>query len=752
MAISFKILTSRFLCIFLFQLCLSSCLKTLPQYSPPPEERVKGIRDIISDTIKRQEERKKEKPANAFQNPQSTLAYIARDPSNPLAGLSVFEKRNVGSITERNENVIRRSQTPIEYEPWGQGLFFTLAGVLTTFTEKWEVDQMLTVDREYGSVSMYKEGLIVKWKEAEPRHLEKVTVSDRYQGPFNLGGNIGEVRLNDSFKGYFDLEKPFLEDEEAENFMRVIYRNLKNSEKDCLQVEQCGRGIDTQTDLIAIQVQNVIFYFTNDVRRLLKRIDFIGLNVTEKPKCFNSLFVDLKDARFSCVGEKNAWQTLRLGDSYGDFTEKFNRSVFHPLKDNQKLYREYGNIHIGWKREEFEKETKSIPDTSPFSYIYFSPENNLPFRFSESLIQIQISEEDKSVELLLEPLGEHWTAESLVKKIENTENAFYLSHHKMSFLRGKPELQKEVLKALFDLFEETSSPSSEKETPSPSSEEETLPPLSENVQFKRKFYTAKREKETFAGGDWVKISDKQASVFFRFLIHHGTGQVNTFVKLLDDFEKYNFQNENPIVLNPKVEKINGFQLGGKIYLRKSIESRKAVMAYFTDEAVPLIFLADYKGKFPSPVIYGNNEHLIYQTVELVATANDLLFEVSPQFQTKEIKGKVYEEYEISGIILRGDSLKSRTIDNLCSLEDLSISSVTKGGSLIKELKEKIPQVHREQSLSSEKSLCPYFSTNQSSSSSDENIYFPKHQLNLVFEDNTLQAIRFYKLSQKEGNL
>jgi len=614
-------------------------------------------------------------------NPTRTLPndlqFLYETPTRPEGGYTLFQQPE-NNIDQKDALIRSNSLAPINYQEGGAGNI----NLRTTLEESLDILN-LNYKLEDGR-HVYKEGLVVLWREDEPITPLFIQTLPSYQGTLDFGPSFPEDKrhraMGSSFADQFsEGVQNILEDEKAINFITSLYKFWENTEENCFEINKCQLFITADDSLILALFPKMIIGFGNDQRKNLSVIRQLN---DDNPGCFSKAF-DLQTKTFFCGVANNSQITINLGDNY---KKALQLSGINPdLSINygkDVLLQITSSTYIGWARHNFEEKVKKIPDTSYLSYISTSANYSAHFMINQSLIKVTIGL-DNQVELSLDPLVSDenpvWTMATVAEKKQTLAslkpNTFYLSAQ-LPQLKDNYILQKNLVKALLDLLEQ-----SEKNF------------YDNDVKTYTRFSGEYNDKQNLkATGLFISNSPAHKHpTLLEVVVSHSSGEVSiTSILLNNPFAKQLVHNQAPYDINKSASKINGFALGDKIYLRNiDIGASEAIALYTTQDGKNLTALMEYKEDTYINVAYntGNNNNITFQKTEIISTTGAIFF-INPTLQTKEINGEPYSEYEINGI---KSSSVYEGINNLCGIEGFDIKLGIYDRHFTETLEEKITQ-------------------------------------------------------------
>ena len=223
-----------------------------------------------------------------------------------------------------------------------------------------------------------------------------------------------------------------------------------------METKDCSLSINPQGNSILFQFAKMTLLFGNNERRNLVQITMVK---DDDPACLKSPF-DLLNTQFFCEQEDGSKIVFGLGDGHKEVIEKSGINPNLPITyQNRILIQQTKSTIIAWKRQNFEEKTKQVPDTTHLSLVYMgNNQYNIPFLLNQSLIKVSLGDSD-TVQLSLEPLaeeGKQWTMKDISEKLQAATDPsdFYLSTE-MPQIKGNVTVQNNLIKALFNLLEET---------------------------------------------------------------------------------------------------------------------------------------------------------------------------------------------------------------------------------------------------------------------------------------------------------
>lgn len=678
-------------------------------------------------------------------------------PSNTQGGLSFYEKPEL-SEEQKDIRTRENSLVPIDYQNGS-------AGNISIKTEYEESLDILSLNFRSGGYFIYDEGLVVLWREDAPRVPHAILLSSSYQGSMDFGPWMEESqrhrKLGQSFADQFSLGvKDIQKDEKAIFFITSLYKHLENTDEDCLEIKKCHLSINPQGNYIVFELPKMGFLFGNNERRKLVQI---GIMNNDKSGCFGQPFDLLKTQFFCNVSESGVQQIVSLGDDYKEAVQKSGIMSSLPINYTSNLFIQLTETTvIGWKRSDFEEKPKNIPENSPLSYVSMGNDYTTPFLLDHSLIKINLKS-DNTVHLIKDPVDPEKTImEGIGEKLgalQSQKGSFYLSTS-MPQIKGNYILQKNLIKALLNLLEENY--------------RSFYSDGNEKFKIYKRIYGEYNDKHALkASGILIMASQmKNSSLVFNVDIDEPSGNLGMSVGLInDDFGKFVINNQKTVNFNQTVKELNGFTLGDKIYLRnKKIGEATAIVSYITKNNQILTTLTDYSYEAEMAVVYesGRDRNISFQKAESISESA-MNFIINPTFSTKEINGKIYEEYEINGISVSGFSFFEK-INNLCSIEGFQLEMGMYDRSFTQTLIQKVKQTASDTSIQIstdrdnskiEKTKthgqknspnCFYISPQDHLFSSLKRVYFfPDHKLVLSFANRELFSLRIYKKPSEDKN-
>lgn len=662
------------------------------------------------------------------------VPFPSTQASNEQGGLLAQEREEL-SEEEKDRKTRANSLVPIDYKTGSAGNI----SIKTTYEETLDI---LNLSQISNNLYIYREGLLIIWREKAPRTPYIIALGSTYQGTLDLGPWVSEkskryVKVGQSFTDYFDLKvEDIREDKKAQQFIVSLYKHFENTEENCLEEKKCFLSVTPNGTYISFRFPKMVLLFGKNERRVLIQLNLIN---SDDSGCFARPF-DLLDMQFFCEkSDTDFYPTVGLGTPYGQAIQIAGINSELPIShSNQLLIQSTKSTTLGWEREEIEKDPKSVPEDSPLSYLGMYQNYTLPFLLDQSLIKITLINSNQ-VFIRLDPLNNNWTIEDIEKKLENIEseeNSFYLSSS-IPQIRGKHILQKNLIKSLLDFLEVNYS----------LKENYSTPPLNQSSGlkiYKRVYgeYTDKQARES-NGRLIIDFPDSKKSLALNIIIDGASGDLDLDIGLItNDFFQYVIDNQRPIIADQFITKLAGFTLGDKIYLRnKNIGARTAIVTYPTSNQKLLTALTNYGDDGEAPVIYqnGKDSDPHFQQSKYISTQGVLLY-INPSFQVKEIAGNSFDEYEINGIATDGRYF-FETISNVCSLESFEFKMGMYDRFFTQSLIEKISSARTREDFTS----CPYISPQDSLFYGlKRDYYFPTHRLYLGFVDRELFQIGIYK--------
>ena len=679
-------------------------------------------------------------------NPDRTLStppVLLTEPTQPDGGYLLYQELELSE--EQKDTVIRKnSLVPISYKN-------SSAGNISIKTEyKTAADVLHFSHTSSTGLHIYKEGMVVGWRSDPPRTPYVIFLFSQYQGTMDFGPWIDEDkrhrRVGESFANHFSVgTKDIQKDKKAQHFITSLYKYLENTEEDCLKNQKCHLSIGSQGNYILFQLPKMTFLFENNKRQILIQIAIINNN---EPGCFNSPF-DILNTKFFCkTSEDGSHLTLKLGDPYQEVLQKSGiRPDLPIIYGNTRFIQVTHSTNIGWRRYNFEEESKTIPERSHLSYVSMKNNYTTPFLIDHSLIKVSIIDSNK-LNLQLDPLNPTEKQKWTIKNIEDKKKALVQSKEETSFylstsmpqIKKNYTLQKALIKALLNLLEERY--------------KELYSDASESFKIYKRIYGEYNDTHALEASGILVIpfQTQKDTLVFDISINESSGIVNISVALIEnDFSNYVLKNQHPVDLNQPVTSLTGFTLGDKIYLRdKKIGAKTAIVAYITENHQILTTLADYSYEAEAAVVYnsGRDKNITFQKSEAVLVWIGTTLIINPTFQTKKIDDKTFDEYEINGIISASFSFFN-TINNLCKIDNFNIEMGMYDRLFTQTLSKKIASI---KNRSTTEISCSYISPQDGLFSSLKRTYFfPDHKIAFGFRSRELYSVQIYKKPSKTKN-
>ena len=701
----------------------ASCGETPRQYETP------STAPILPD---------EEKPIITPSLSPYTVAFLADRATHPTGGLLIYDKP-VETEAEKDGKTRKNSLVPINYQEQS-------AGNISMETEYEESLDILNFNATSGPYTIYKEGIAVIWRDDAPRIPDAIFILNSYQGtldfgPFMGGGDKRHARVGQSFSDQFSAgETNIIEDPKARSFITSLYRHLEEKDEDCLLAQTCNLNINPQGNYIYFQLPKMTLLFGNNERRKLTQIAMLR---NDDPACFNSPF-DLVTAQFSCEQGDGSKITFGLGDSYKEVLEKSGIPRDLPITyENTFLYQRARAVIAIWKRNNFEEKVRAIPEDSHLSAVLMGDhEYSIPFLINESLVKVSLTSRD-TVRLSLDPLaeeGQQWTMGDIIKKQEaanKDSKVFYLATE-MPQIKDNYSLQKNLISALLDLLEKS-------HTKLNSAQNST-------IQIHKRIFGNHNDKFALKAAGFLTVRKTNDSgdaqpLKFHIEINESSGRGEFILSLGDDdFEKYILENQSAdLDLSKPAEGLLGFKLGDRIYLRdKKPGPGTAITAYPVEDGRTLITLAGYSDESESSAVYpaGRDKNIIFEKSSMVSVQG-ATFYIHPTFQTKDIEGRNFDEYEISKITVASQMFGS--IRSLCGIENFDVNMGLHDREFSKRLADEIQKAQADSTDERSFQDCFYMApTDILFSGVKRAFFFPKHNLILGFADRELFSLMVYK--------
>lgn len=695
---------------------------------------------------------------------------LATEATHPKGGYLLYQKQAVTTEATKDVSTRENSLVPINY----QNDSVANISLETIYEEAQEILNFDFISQQGNrAYHIYKEGIIVMWRNDAPRTPDVIYIMTSYQGTMDFGPWMGEnrhIKMGQSFADQFsegEKYKDIFEDPKARHFITSLYKYLENTEEDCLETQSCSLSINPQGNYVLFQFAKMVFLFGNDSRRNLVQI---AMSKDDDPACFKSPF-DILTAQFFCEQEDSSKITFGLGDNSKAVIEKAGVNPNLPITYmNNLLLQRTKATSIAWKRNNFKEKVEAIPDTTHLSLAYMgSNQYNIPFLLNQSLIKISLGE-GNTVQLTLESLVEEekqWTMQDISKKLQTTEadsSGFYLSTE-MPQIKGNITVQKNLIKALLDLLEETytnfySSESSE-------------------LKIYKKIFGEYDDKFALNAMGFLIVSNP-TGVPDDFLtkypleilvsIDEPSGRTEFEFSLMDDdFQNHMIKTQNDLNFLQPVQEILGFKLGDKIYLRdKKPGPQTAIVAYHhttehpdflhkmvTDTVAPnrkaLITLANYSNEEESKAVYtsGRDKNIVFEKSEAIFFSNSASIDgttlyILPTFQTKDIEGQLFDEYEINKITVYGNRFFGK-IHSLCAIKGFDIEMGQYDRSFSETLVSQISSARQNSTDTESFEGCSYISPVDHLFSGLKRLFiFPEHQSILSSDDRELYSLTLYK--------
>ena len=607
---------------------------------------------------------------------------------------------------------------------------------------------------------VYKEGIVVQWRDDSPRTPDLIFIVSSYQGTMDFGPWIEEKKhrqIGQSFADQFSVGEKYqdiLADPKARHFITSLYKHLENTEEDCLETKNCSLFINPEGTYIVFQFAKMAILFGNDERRTLVQLTLLNDN---DPACFNSPF-DFLTFQFLCEREDGSKILFRLGDNHKEVIEKSGVNPNLPITyRNTILVQRTKSTVIAWKRQNFKEKTKQVPDTTHLSLVHMGYNYSIPFLFNQQLIKATLGDSN-TVKLSLEPLseeGRQWTLQDILQKVEAVKShssEFYLGTE-MSQIRGNVIAQINLIKALFNLLEENYAAAYSSRNSTIKIQKRVFGEYNDKFAVKPTGYLIISNPKG-QPGDF--LTNYPLQIYVRINQHSGKTEWQ-FSVVDNDFQNYIIKKQKDILdfLKP-VQELGGFKLGDKIYLRdKKMSSRTitgtdqgqetAIVAYPVSDSETLITLGNYSSEAESEAVYtsGRDNNIIFETSESISFPG-IDFYILSTSHTKEIQGHVFDEYEIHKISVNGTSFFG-TIRSLCAIEGFDMEMGSYDRTFLKAIAHHISKAQQQSSSDKPFKSCTYISPiDPLFSGLKRAFFFPSHQSILSFADRELYRITIYK--------
>ena len=737
---------------------LSSCSQTPEQYTstPPPQT----IDRTILEGVK-----------------------LVDSATREVGGLMPNQKRE---LTEEEKDILKRENSlqPIDYQTG------SVANISVETEYKEAVDILNFRGITEDGLSIYNEGIAVRWRDKDPRTPSIIYVWGVYQGAMDFGPHLGESRnrkVGDLFTDQFSVGvSDVTQDPKARDFIVALYKHLEGKEEDCLQNQKCILDINPEGNVVMFILPKMTLLFGNDERRTWVQMAITNDYVSG---CFAAPY-DLLTSQFFCgVNVDGSPVTVGLGDSYQSALTTSGIDPEMPVShDNTYLVQRTDSTILGWQRSNFEEKVSKVPPKSPLSLVLMSSTYTQPFLLDQSLIKVTLLDNNQ-VQLTLDSLDMENQKDKPIQaliaqkqeEIKSNMDSFYLATRLPDATEKTIQeriaenyvLQKNLIKALLNLLEKHYQDFYARKY-AKSFSQNIFDEESRTIKEKKFYslnYNAVKTYQIFngeyndkhalkaSGSLYVVFNDNSPTLFFEIEIDESSGQATIFSALTtNDFSNYIYTQQTPFDFNEsEVTTLSGFTLGEKIYLRdKKIGEGTAITAYLKDKQA-ITALANYGFEAEADVVYqkGRDQNITYQQSELIALAGLNLF-INPTGKNKTINNKIFDEYEINGISASKGAFFEK-ISNLCAIEGLNVEMGMYDRQFTNTLTKNVAESHKKgitnKNSSSESveeesqpfSGCSYISPQDNLFSGLKRVYyFPQHKLVLGFADRELASVRIYK--------
>lgn len=124
-----------------------------------------------------------------------------------------------------------------------------------------------------GSQHGYREGMVVYWRQEDPRIPDSIIIIIGYQGAISFPAPFNEVRVDQSFADAFStgIADPS-QDPRAQELLRNMYNHFEGTDIDCLAEGKCRLFLNEGGSFVVFELPNAYFLFGNNERRKLVQI------------------------------------------------------------------------------------------------------------------------------------------------------------------------------------------------------------------------------------------------------------------------------------------------------------------------------------------------------------------------------------------------------------------------------------------------------------------------------------------------
>ena len=287
----------------------------------------------------------------------------------------------------------------------------------------------------------------------------------------------------------------------------------------------------------------------------------------------------------------------------------------------------------------------------------------------QSLIKVEMNSSDDSLQLNLVPLVST-TAAGIQKEIAQRqeeiqqEGAFYLSTV-MPSIKNNRQVQQNLIQALFNILEVKMRESY----------------LEEDIKIYKRIYGKYNDSDLSKVRGLLTVvfsslSKKPLRLDISIREHSGQAIITSY-RIHSPFEEYIVRNQKPLDLTSDAgRELLGFSLGDKIYLRNKDsgkgEAEAVYLPYDFRMFRPINTLGIWNEDLEMSVLYedGGERNLSWQRSEFFG-AGGIGFSIQPLFQEQKIDGKLYDIYEINGLVADGETF-FEPISSLCLIEGFNV--------------------------------------------------------------------------------
>lgn len=751
------------------------CSKAPEQYKPaPPPSPERDLSDLSNDGIR----------------PQS----IETQDSGYLPGeLPKLTQEEIDRRVRVNTNA------EILYNKGAANITFD-----TSFRQSYDIlGEVANFD---GSQFLYREGVVIYWREDQPRVPDSIIVITGYQGHISFPQEYGgSARVSQSFSNAFstNIANP-AQDPKAQKFLRDLYNHLEGQNVDCLAIRKCRLFLNEGSSFVVFELPSAYFLFGNNERRILVQI---SLTLNRESGNFRNP-IDLLSGKVQPIktslgdGSRLAANNFDAAAQFGvgqTYEEIVKASGIDPeiLADS---YASYYVVRLGQGSEQLLLFDKTNPDsprplpTDKLASIVLYSKYTDPLKFAEKFIGVTqntlgdfsfsaldevtldvnepviVSKEAQPVEIGQEQEKEP----SLIQQWLNFTDVPAFLTTKAEYLQQNFKRQIGFMKGLFNYFQteglkKLGAPWVARSYVSGSFDTKFSPEITAatvfiNPQTQEGRYVDVSLNET--NGDLTFSTNEMVNPF----------EKKVYMAAFSDF-------------TAGQRELAGFKLGERIFLanvkyaRSETTSRGSTAAqvsvrYEDKKLGTIISSGSYVEETETSVVYetGLERNITNQPMEYVRVATaDLglnkIFDQTGKPAQVEINGVTWTEYEIN--VIETTSLLGQ-VNNLCGIPDFDINFrmhdedfqsqfVAKPAAMKKQqeaarafVKQKLAEgladaevqkmISAEQKAALSYSGCPGVAPASplGTSTVREAYYFPNHQMKLIFSKRELSKIGIYQ--------